>query len=148
LPAPALIVCGSANAAARRQIAIAVERGAVRAGSTEEAVAALGGERPAIVTVEPLIGRVAPAEAESRVRGLAGQVQAILRSVPTLGALVVIGGDTAAAVLGHATVHVLGSVTPGTAWVESPELSCPVITRAGGFGDERALADLLWGTLP
>jgi uncharacterized protein YgbK (DUF1537 family) len=148
LPAPALIVCGSANAAARRQIEIAVERGAVRAGSTEDAVAALGGERPAIVTVEPPIGRVAPAEAESRARGLAGQVQAILRSVPTLGALVVIGGDTAAAVLGHATVHVLGSVTPGTAWVESPELSCPVITRAGGFGDERALADLLWGTLP
>ena len=59
----------------------------------------------------------------------------------------VIGGDTAAALLGQCDVHVLGSLTPGTAWVDSPEIRQPVITRAGAFGDERALADLLWGTL-
>ena len=60
---------------------------------------------------------------------------------------VVIGGDTAAMVLGAAPVRVLGSVAPGTAWVVSPRYPIPVVTRAGGFGDERALADLLWGTL-
>jgi uncharacterized protein YgbK (DUF1537 family) len=42
---------------------------------------------------------------------------------------------------------VLGSVAPGTAWLVSPRYRLPVVTRAGGFGDERALADLLWGTL-
>ena len=43
--------------------------------------------------------------------------------------------------------RVLGSVAPGTAWLVSTRFLVPVVTRAGGFGDERALADLLWGTL-
>ena len=64
-----------------------------------------------------------------------------------LAVIVVIGGDTAAMVLGKAPVRVLGSVAPGTAWVVSPRYHLPVVTRAGGFGDERALVDLLWGTL-
>jgi uncharacterized protein YgbK (DUF1537 family) len=143
-----LVACGSANATARRQIDVATELGAVLASSADEAVSALGSGRHAIVGIDAPNGRVAQAEAESTARALAARVHQIAASVHELGALVVIGGDTAAAVLGDATVHVLGSVTPGTAWVESPEFAHPIVTRAGGFGGERALAELLWGTLP
>lgn len=148
LPSPVLVACGSANATARRQIEVAVERGAVAAASSEDAVAALRSGEHAIVGVDAPNGRVEAVEAESVATALAARVHEIVASVPELGALVVIGGDTAAYVLGDPIVHVLGSVAPGTAWVASPVLSTPVITRAGGFGDERALADLLWGTLP
>jgi uncharacterized protein YgbK (DUF1537 family) len=148
IPSPVLVACGSANAAARRQIDVAVEQGAVLARSLAAAVTALNSGRHAIVDVDAPAGRVGAAEAESMARALAGRVHEIVASLPELGALVVIGGDTAAAVLGDPTVQVLGSVAPGTAWVRSPALIPPVITRAGGFGAERALADLLWGTLP
>ena len=63
------------------------------------------------------------------------------------GAVIVIGGDTAAALLGDADVVVHGSVAPGTAWLTSPDFEVPIITRAGGFGDELALVDLLQGTM-
>jgi uncharacterized protein YgbK (DUF1537 family) len=148
LGAPVLVVCGSANARARRQIDIAVELGTVSATSADAAVTALHGGKHVVVGIDAPIGRVGEAEAESTARALAGRVRQIVASVGELGALVVIGGDTAAAVLGDATVQVLGSVTPGTAWVESPQFAYPVVTRAGGFGDEHALAELLWGTLP
>jgi D-threonate/D-erythronate kinase len=62
-----------------------------------------------------------------------------------VGTLVLIGGDTTASLLGDALVVVLGSVVPGTALVESLVVDIPVITRAGGFGTDDALVDLLWG---
>ena len=61
-----------------------------------------------------------------------------------VGTLIVIGGDTAAALLGDALVVVHGSVRPGTALVESLVVDVPVITRAGGFGAIDALSELLW----
>ena len=56
--------------------------------------------------------------------------------------------DLITGIHGDDPVQVVGSVTPGTAWVESPRFSHLVVTRAGGFGGEGALTELLWGTLP
>ena len=60
-----------------------------------------------------------PAEADAEVARLAAQVSPRSRRRRlALGVIVVIGGDTAAALLGDGRhVRVLGSVTPGTAWV-------------------------------
>ena len=92
-------------------------------------------------------GPVDANRADAEVARLEAQVSEVAAKAPALGAIIVLGGDTAAALLGTAPARVLGSVAPGTAWLVSPRYRLPVVTRAGGFGDERALADLLWGTL-
>ncbi len=56
-------------------------------------------------------------------------------------AVVVIGGDTAAAVLGDDPVFVHGTLGGGTAAMTWNGLAC--LTRAGGFGDTGSLAALL-----
>ena len=60
-----------------------------------------------------------------------------------LGAMVVIGGDTATAVLGDTRVRVLGSLGPGEALIEADRFDMPIVTRSGGFGPDHALVDLL-----
>ncbi len=61
--------------------------------------------------------------------------------------IVVVGGDTAAAVLGDAVVHVGGTVAPGVAWSRPWGDDGPlVLTKPGGFGSPSALVDLLVGT--
>ncbi len=147
LPGPVLVVCGSVSDIARRQIVTAVEAGSALVHDGPEAGEALRAGRHAILASRRPEGSVSATEADAAAVSLAAVARDVSAAVVELGALVVIGGDTAAALLGQCDVHVLGSLTPGTAWVDSPEIRQPVITRAGAFGDERALADLLWGTL-
>ena len=64
-----------------------------------------------------------------------------------MGALIVIGGDTAASLLGTAPVSVSGTFSAGAAWAYVDGFEGPVITRSGGFGSERALVELIRGTL-
>jgi uncharacterized protein YgbK (DUF1537 family) len=146
---PVLVVNGSPHAIARAQVEAAAAHGAVIIddGDIGAAVQALRGQRPAIVTAGTPSDTVAVHDAHAMATLLAARAHAIAEAVPELAALVVIGGDTAAAVLGDLDVTVFGSVRPGTAWVESPRFSAPVITRAGGFGDSEALVDLIWGAL-
>lgn len=147
LPAPVLVVCGSASPAARRQVGVASERGAEVTTDREVARAALRAGRHAVLCSPPLDRRVSPADAESMAATLATDARRLVGELPELGALIVIGGDTAAALLGETTVRVIGSLAPGTAWVASTRFDPPVITRAGGFGGDGDLADLVWGTL-
>jgi uncharacterized protein YgbK (DUF1537 family) len=56
--------------------------------------------------------------------------------------LVVLGGDTAAAVLGPAPLAVGGTVAPGAPWARRRD-GLLVVTRAGGFGAANAVVDLL-----
>ena len=144
---PALVVCGSANAVARRQLAVAADRGTTIAKDAASAMQALAARRDTILATLLPTGPVDSERAEVEVARFAVEVAEVAAKAPLLGGLVVLGGDTAAALLGNAAVRVLGSVAPGTAWLVSPRYRVPVITRAGGFGDDRAIADLLWGTL-
>ena len=62
------------------------------------------------------------------------------------GVLVVLGGDTAAAVLGDEPMVVGGTLAPGVPWSRRADGSGPlVITKAGGFGHPTTLVDLLAG---
>ncbi len=88
------------------------------------------------------VGDVDEPVAVAAAAGLARGVADLRRRVP-LGALVVIGGDTAAAVLGSADVTVQGSVDPGTAWGTVEGLDVPIVTRSGGFGSDHSLVELL-----
>jgi D-threonate/D-erythronate kinase len=88
-----------------------------------------------VLRVEP----VANGDAEQIARGL-GEVVARLASHISLAALVLIGGDTAQAVLralGVCTINVAGLLTSGIAVgdVEYAGRKLAVVTKAGGFGD-------------
>ena len=144
---PALIVVGSLNPAVRQQVGAVVEAGAVRVGNRADALDALSAGRHVVLATEMVTGGVTADAADDVAAGVADVVHGITSMASACGCVVVIGGDTAAAVLGDDRVLVRGSIAVGTAWVVSPRFRQPVITRAGGFGDRSALVELLWGTL-
>ena len=63
--------------------------------------------------------------------------------------LLIVGGDTAAEVLGEAAMTVGGTVAPGMAWcrvlVDGHPTGPLVITKPGGFGGVDALVALVAG---
>lgn len=144
---PVLVVCGSVHPVARTQLARAEQVGIPVATLADELTARrLAGSDVLVLATEIPVGDVAEPLAVASATALARGVDFLWRSVE-IGALIVIGGDTAAAVLGPSAVRVHGSVAPGTAWATAPGIDAPVITRAGGFGGEGALVDLIRDTL-
>lgn len=144
---PILVVCGSANPAARAQIDHAVACGAVATERIDVRVVARMQRGAPVILCPPVIaGPVSHEAAAAMAARLVAEASAVIES-GIVGTLVVIGGDTAAAILGDALVVVHGSLAPGTALVESLVCDVPIVTRAGGFGAANALSDLLWDTL-
>jgi uncharacterized protein YgbK (DUF1537 family) len=118
-PLPVLVVCGSLHPAARAQV---------------ETLRAAQLDRVEVIASDlPARGPVAPDAAARTATGLATSVA---RS--TARTLVVLGGDTTAAVLGPHPVLVGGTVMPGAPWMRLADGRL-VVTRAGGFGDPAAL---------
>ena len=65
------------------------------------------------------------------------------------GVLVIVGGDTAAAVLGDEPLIAGGTLAPGVPWARRGDGRGPlVVTKAGGFGHATTLVDLLAGRSP
>ena len=63
--------------------------------------------------------------------------------------VVVVGGDTAAAVLGDRVVLVGGTVAPGVAWSRAWGDDGPLLlTKPGGFGTPSTIVDLVSGAQP
>jgi len=120
---PRLVVCASASSVAREQTA------RVRDMLPEVQVA----------TSDLPAGSLHPAAA----RELAERVRA---RVCDAGLVVLVGGDTAAAVLGDAPRWVGGFAAPGMPWSRDEHQHGPVVvTKAGSFGDADALVRLLKG---
>lgn len=145
-----LVVCGSVHPAARQQVSAIARRGIpVTEVVDASAIAAYERTGVLVVTTRVPVGAVTPAMADEAASMLARGVGELLTRVGT-GTLVLIGGDTAASVLGPVPVMVHGTAGPGTARaiVEGPTGDAMlVITRAGGFGDESSLDTLLRSTL-
>ena len=60
--------------------------------------------------------------------------------------VVVVGGDTAAAVLGDHVVQVGGTLAPGVAWCRPwGDDGALLLSKPGGFGTPSTLVDLLEG---
>jgi len=127
--APVVVVCGSLHLTARRQLAVlATERLDVVQIVT-----------PMRYSSEP----VRPGAAGDAARRLAAEVRRTVEKQPP-GAVVILGGDTAAAVLGDAMLVVEGLAAPGTPVARRPDGSGPwIVTRSGSFGDDHALVDLV-----
>lgn len=159
-PTPTLIVCGSLHAGARRQLADLAGRGVTietvgpvvgprRRWSRRRAPVshALSKTQPCAVLISPASATlpVSLLDAEAMADRLGTAVAARVAS-GSVATLVVIGGDTAAAVIGEALVRVEGLAAVGTPWgrlADRPEML--LVTRSGGFGGDTALSDLVMG---
>jgi uncharacterized protein YgbK (DUF1537 family) len=140
---PVLVVCGSVHPASRRQLDFTEHRGVpVTYLADDISARALEREGALVFASEIPVGDVTEPMAVAAAASLARGVADFRRHTP-LGALILVGGDTASAVLGDAAVSVHGSVDVGTAWARVDRIDVPVITRSGGFGSDSALSDLL-----
>ncbi|MEX2626139.1 MAG: nucleotide-binding domain containing protein, partial [Ilumatobacteraceae bacterium] len=147
-----LVVCGSMHPAAREQVVAAAACGAhviVDGLPPDETVAgemAAASSGTVILVPPPMVPdpgrRDAPTVVAASLAERAEELYLQLRP----DAVVVIGGDTAAAVLGNEPVQVGGLVEPGAPWSISADGRF-VVTRAGGFGDPDALHRLVRTTL-
>ena len=125
-----VVVSASLHPAARRQLARLVT-------STDVL------DRVAVVVSPPWGRMVDPAAATLVSVEVAERARRYVARHPGT-ALVVVGGDTAAAVLGDSGVMVHGMLAPGTPWgtVLAPGDSL-VVTRSGGFGGDDSLVELV-----
>ncbi len=120
IEAPVVVVCGSLHPAARAELAQLPS--SVRVLTT-----------PASAVLDPL----------EAARGLRDRLDGPGGPGRT-GTLVVVGGDTAAVVLGDGPLAVGGLMAPGVPWARRPDGTGPlVITRSGGFHGPAALTAVL-----
>ena len=126
-----LVVCGSLHPTARAQL---------------DAVRSRGGPAVTVLASPEATGSSIAAACADRVAADLGAAARDLLAPGTFGVLVVVGGDTAAAVLGDEPLVAGGTLAPGVPWSRRADGSGPlVLTKAGGFGHATTLVDLLAG---
>ncbi len=141
LPRPALIVCGSLHPLSRMQVS---KLDCLTVGpddSAEPARAALQRGEDVILATKVTTAEIGATAAESMASVVAATTWDWIAasSTPTL---VILGGDTAAAILGDRTLRVLGSAHTAVPFSQTEE-GLAVITKGGGIGEEETLARLL-----
>ena len=130
LEGPVLVVCGSLHPAARRQLDVL----GARTAELQE------GQVDCIATPVPKTASVSDGAARRHAKLLAEAARiAIARR--RYATVIVLGGDTAAAMLGDEPMIVHGILAAGAAW--GHHRGAVLVTRPGGFGDDAALADLV-----
>ena len=129
--APVTVLCGSLNQVSREQIA------ALDVPLLDLDAAADPGAPLTVFATDTPRGVLTAAAAEH----VASRLAATARRVFTNGTLLVIGGDTAAAVIGETTVNVVGSVDTAmpAGWFAGGLL----VTKGGGIGRPDTLKRLL-----
>ncbi|MCY3819688.1 MAG: hypothetical protein OXH52_10070 [Gammaproteobacteria bacterium] len=142
---PVLVLCGSLNAMSREQIA---RLGVPVATLSDDTQLPRAGTAPGAITVvaTPVpSGGISNREAERMAMAMAGCAHRALESGYGRGTLFVLGGDTAAAIIGDETLNVLGTVD--TAVPISRFRDGYLVTKGGGIGRPDTLAKLLDGLL-
>ena len=140
VPRPALILCGSLHPLSRRQIA-ALGAPAFAPDEDEAIIRSLLGGTDAVVATPQIAGPLEAVAADAMATGLAAKAWRWL-DAGNGRLLVVLGGDTAAAVLGDRPLRVLGSVDTGVPLCETSDGRC-VVTKGGAIGQPDTLARLL-----
>jgi uncharacterized protein YgbK (DUF1537 family) len=127
-----LVVCGSLHPAARRQLAALV-------------MSADPGDRIAVLTSSPPWPPGATVSGDEAARVAAALAERARRAMSSHRgrALVLVGGDTASALLDGEHLDVYGCLQPGTPWCRLVGDGQLVVTRSGGFGDATSLRRLV-----
>ena len=141
LPRPSLVLCGSLHPVSRGQIA-ALPGPLLGPNDHDAIVDALKMGADAVVATPPATGVVEAAAAEAMATRLASRVWTWL-AAGGAQSLVILGGDTAAAVLGDRTLRVLGNVDTGVPLCVTEREGTTVVTKGGGIGVAHTLAELL-----
>ena len=138
-----LVVCGSVHPTSRAQLATA-ERTGVTVTYIADSISAraLARDGVLILASEIPVGDVDEPLAVAAASELARGARSLTSAVD-VAATIVIGGDTAAALIGPATVEVRGTLGGGTAVLDVDGWPCEIVTRSGGFGDDGALVGLI-----
>lgn len=140
LPRPVLILCGSLHPVSRGQIAALTV--SIRGPEDEQAIVAdLQSGADVVVATPPVNGAIPAAQADAMAARLAARAWKWLDGGRGK-ALLILGGDTAAAVLGDRPLRVLGSVDTGMPLCLTAD-GRTVLTKGGGIGREGTLAKLL-----
>ena len=141
LPRPALVVCGSLHPLSRVQLS-RLECLTVGPGdSAEQALAALQRGEDVTLATDMTTAEVEDVAAESMASVVATRTWdwVAASDAPTL---VILGGDTAAAILGDRAMWVLGSADVAVPRCQTED-GLAVVTKGGGIGEEDTLARLL-----
>lgn len=155
---PVLVVAGSRHAATAAQVDALRRRGEVvvrpevaflESGDPSGAARTVAHVADVMATGRSVVLSIAGlAEVSAHSMGIATRLASIVAGVcdrVRVGALVLTGGDTAAAVcgaLGSVSLWLTGELEPAIATgtlIGGRHPSLPVVTKAGGFGDEKAL---------
>ena len=141
LPRPALVVCGSLHPMSRRQVA-RLPAARFDATQTDLAEEELRQGDDAVLATADSTGPIADSAAEAMAGKVAASVQELLaRGV--VGTLVVLGGDTAGAILGDRTMLVEGCVVTGVPVSRVAGDDLRIVTKGGSIGDENTLCRIL-----
>lgn len=148
LPRPALVVCGSLHPLSRTQVAaLRCAKATLDDGESVMSTLRRGAD---VVLATPPDTQVEDAAADAMAAKLATTAHDLLRrsGAPTL---VVLGGDTAAAVLGENELRVIGNVAVGVPACELDDAGAKewnsglrrIVTKGGGIGEPATLTRLL-----
>ena len=143
LPRPALIVCGSLHPLSRVQVSKLDCLTLEPDDSPERALAMLQRGEDLVLATEMTTAGIGDAAAESMAAVVATTTWNWIAASGT-PTLVILGGDTAAAILGDRTLHVLGSVDTAVPISQTEGRRLTVVTKGGGIGEKDTLARLLW----
>ena len=141
LKRPALIVCGSLHPLSRTQIA-ALDCVRLPLHRYRQAARILAAGADATLATNDQTDAVDDAAADATAVALADAVRHCL-ATGHVATLVVLGGDTAAAVLGERELSVLGSLDVGVPLCRDDAAALEIVTKGGGIGTPETLARLL-----
>ena len=132
MPAPRLILCGSLNPLSREQLRwTGIEP---RYLPLAEGIA----DGPAVIATPLPTGDI---DDEAAAAMAAQASRAVRRLWAGIGTLIVVGGDTAAALVGDDTLECMGAVAPGIP--ASRYESVCLVTKGGGIGEPDTLRELM-----
>ena len=135
LPRPAVVLCGSLNELSRRQI----EAPGLPVQTVGDGV---DFSNPATILATPLPGG---AITDDEAVAMAADAAAMLRDRwEQIGTLMVIGGDTVAAIVGDDPLECLGTVEPGIP--ASMYRGLTLVTKGGGIGQPESVGNILGRT--
>lgn len=141
LTRPALIVCGSQHPLSRLQVSKLDCLTAGPGDRAEQAMAALQRGEDVILATEMTTAEIEDVAAEHMASVVASTAWNWIAGSGT-PTLVILGGDTAAAILGDRTLRVLGSADTAVPYCQTDD-GLAVVTKGGGIGEEDTLARLL-----